>query len=105
MARAGNTCASYTQFTAIPLIIEVPLIMATPSFGCSFNRGSPKRFSAEKDIQKVKEEPADVFIFMMYMCHEFGIDLLEEVEKKLILNDQKYPVEKAKGSSKKYSDF
>jgi NTP pyrophosphatase (non-canonical NTP hydrolase) len=59
----------------------------------------------EKDIQKVKEELADVFIFMMYMCHEFGIDLLEEVEKKLILNGQKYPIEKSRGSSKKYSDF
>jgi hypothetical protein len=41
----------------------------------------------------------------MYMCHEFGIDLLEEVEKKLILNGQKYPIEKSRGSSKKYSDF
>jgi dCTP diphosphatase len=70
-----------------------------------WKNNNESRNLAENDIQKVKEELADVFIFIMYMCHEFGIDLLEEVEKKLILNGQKYPVEKAKGSSKKYSDF
>ena len=59
----------------------------------------------EKEIQKVKEELADVFIFMVYMCHEFGIDLLEEVEKKLAINCRKYPIEKARGSSKKYTDL
>ncbi len=58
-----------------------------------------------KEIQKVKEELADIFIFMMYMCHEFGIDIMEEVEKKLAINGEKYPVEKAMGSSKKYTDL
>jgi NTP pyrophosphatase (non-canonical NTP hydrolase) len=59
----------------------------------------------KKDTQKVKEELADIFIFMMYMCHEFGIDLLEEVEKKLTINGQKYHIEKDRGSSKKYMDL
>ncbi|MFO8085858.1 MAG: nucleotide pyrophosphohydrolase [Desulfobacterales bacterium] len=59
----------------------------------------------EKEIHKVKEELADVFIFMMYMCNEFGIDLLREVEKKLAINGKKYPVEKARGTSKKYTDL
>lgn len=63
------------------------------------------RHLTEKELQKVSEELADVFIFMMYMCHEFGIDLLEEVGKKVAINGQKYPVDKARGSSKKYTDL
>jgi dCTP diphosphatase len=59
----------------------------------------------DNEIQNVKEELADVFIFMMYMCNEFDVDLLEEVKKKLTKNGRKYPVEKAIGSSKKYTEL
>lgn len=52
---------------------------------------------------KVKEEVADIFIFLTYLCEAYGIDLLEEVEKKIAINSNKYPVEKAKGTSKKYT--
>jgi hypothetical protein len=39
------------------------------------------------------------------LCHEFNIDLLKEVEKKIAVNEAKYPVHKAKGSAKKYTDL
>ncbi len=53
----------------------------------------------------VKEELADIFIFLAYLSEELKIDVLAEVEKKIALNKAKYPVEKAKGSSKKYSEL
>ncbi len=59
----------------------------------------------EEELKKVKEEIADIFIFLTYLCHEFKIDLLKEVEKKIALNEAKYPVEKARGSAKKYSNL
>ena len=61
-----------------------------------------RNLSAE-ELKNVKEELADIFIFLTYLSEEYQIDLLSEVEKKIALNEAKYPVEKAKGSAKKYS--
>ncbi len=58
-----------------------------------------------EELQNVKEELADIFIFLAYLCEEYKIDLLAEVEKKIIVNEEKYPVEKAKGSAKKYTEL
>lgn len=56
-------------------------------------------------LDKVKEEISDILIFLVYMCHTLGIDLVGEVDKKIEANRQKYPVDKSKGSSKKYTDL
>ena len=56
-----------------------------------------------EELKNVKEELADIFIFLTYLSEEYKIDLLKEVEKKIAVNATKYPVEKAKGSAKKYS--
>ncbi len=56
-----------------------------------------------EELKNVKEEIADIFIFLTYLSEEYKFDLLNEVEKKIALNDAKYPVETAKGSAKKYS--
>lgn len=57
----------------------------------------------DAELTNIKHEIADIFIFLTYLCHEFQIDLLQDVEKKIAVNEAKYPVEKAKGSAKKYS--
>src|SRR5512139_3842992 len=51
-----------------------------------------------EELKNVKEELADIFIFLTYLTDEYKIDLLKEVEKKIALNEAKYPVSKAKGS-------
>jgi len=58
-----------------------------------------------EELKNVKEELADIFIFLTYISEEYKIDLLKEVEKKIALNEAKYPVEKAKGSSRKYTEL
>jgi dCTP diphosphatase len=58
-----------------------------------------------EELKNVKEELADIFIFLTYLCNEFKIDLLGEVKKKIDINEVKYPQHKAKGSSKKYTDL
>jgi len=57
------------------------------------------------ELKKVKEELADMFIFLTYLCNEYKIDLLKEVDNKIAHNAAKYPVEKAKGSSRKYTEL
>jgi hypothetical protein len=39
------------------------------------------------------------------MSHDLEIDVLEALDKKMKKNEEKYPVEKAKGNHNKYSDF
>ena len=55
------------------------------------------------ELRNVKEEIADIFIFLTYLSEEFKIDLLKEVENKISVNEARYPVDKAKGSAKKYT--
>lgn len=59
----------------------------------------------DSKLEKVKEEVADILIFIVYMCDALGIELAEEVQRKVEANRQKYPVDKSKGSSKKYTDL
>lgn len=54
---------------------------------------------------KIENELADIFIYLTYLSNEFDIDLLEAVRKKIELNEHKYPVEKSKGSNKKYTEL
>jgi NTP pyrophosphatase (non-canonical NTP hydrolase) len=60
---------------------------------------------AGESKQRVVEEVADVAIVLSYLCHDLGIDLDEAVRSKLEKNKAKYPVSKAYGSSKKYSEL
>ena len=53
----------------------------------------------------VEEEVADVFLYLLRLADRLGIDLLEAAKHKIIINEQKYPVDKVKGSSKKYTEY
>jgi NTP pyrophosphatase (non-canonical NTP hydrolase) len=59
---------------------------------------------ARAELERVKEELADVLIYAITMAHDLGIDLEAAVLEKLERNGLKYPVEKAKGSSAKYCE-
>lgn len=58
--------------------------------------------SAEKTAE-IAAEAADVFLYLLQVCDKLNIDLIEAARQKLVVNAQKYPVERARGSSKKYS--
>lgn len=55
--------------------------------------------------RKVREELADVCVFLLYLSKGCNIDLSEAVRKKLVVNEKKYPVEKSYGSNRKYNDL
>ena len=63
-----------------------------------------KYITSEKVIE-VKEEMADVLIYLLNLSDVLGINLLDEANKKLEKNATKYPIKKAKGSSKKYTEL
>ena len=57
------------------------------------------------NIEKIKDELADILIYAILFSDKYNFDLKELIIKKLEKNEQKYPVEKAKGNAKKYTEF
>ena len=59
----------------------------------------------EANIAKVKEELADVFAFAFLLAERYGLSVREIVLDKIEKNALKYPVDKSKGSAKKYTEL
>ncbi|WP_372366560.1 nucleotide pyrophosphohydrolase [Candidatus Uabimicrobium sp. HlEnr_7] len=59
----------------------------------------------EVDIDKLKEELADVFICSLMLADKHDLDVESIIEEKMQKNAKKYPTEKAKGNCKKYTEF
>ena len=55
------------------------------------------------ELEEVKEELADVMNYCLQMCNVLHVDPIDIINKKIDKNEKKYPVEKAKGKSTKYS--
>lgn len=53
--------------------------------------------------EEIEHELADLAILLSYLVHDLGVDLEKAVAAKLQLNAQRYPVEKSKGSARKYN--
>lgn len=58
-----------------------------------------------ENLENIKDEIADVVIYAMLLSHELGINLEQAIRDKIQKNKQKYPVDKAFGSRKKYTEF
>ena len=56
-------------------------------------------------LSAVADELADIQIYLIRIADKLDIDLLESARAKIAKNEEKYPVEKAKGSSKKYTEY
>ena len=54
-------------------------------------------------LDEVKDELADVIVYCVDMVQKLDLDIDELVNRKMDKNEAKYPVEKAKGSAKKYN--
>ena len=59
--------------------------------------------SNEGKREKIKEELADVLNYCVLMADACGLDIDEIVQEKIKVNDEKYPVSKAKGKKDKYN--
>ncbi len=57
------------------------------------------------DSEQVSDELADVMNYCVLLADCLDIDLVQAMYKKIDSNEMKYPVERAKGSSKKYTEL
>ncbi|MBU0629190.1 MAG: nucleotide pyrophosphohydrolase [Nanoarchaeota archaeon] len=72
------------------------------------------RFKSENEVEEilnsdkrkeVTEELADIMFFVLRLAQRYDIDLSTELEEKIKKSAEKYPIEKAKGTNKKYNEL
>ena len=56
-------------------------------------------------LNDVADEIADVQIYLVMLADKLGVDIATAVEDKMVKNEQKYPVDKVRGSAKKYTAY
>jgi len=73
-------------------------LWATPEASRTIAQDAAKR-------KKIEEELADVVIYALEFANMTGIDVAAAIETKMAANAAKYPVEKARGRSEKYTEL
>ena len=56
-------------------------------------------------VTNLKDELADVYYWLLLLADYYDIDIEDALEEKIKKNEKKYPIDKSKGSSEKYSEF
>jgi NTP pyrophosphatase (non-canonical NTP hydrolase) len=56
-------------------------------------------------LANVREELADVLIYLVRLADQLDVDLLAAARDKMVLNAEKYPADKARGNSRKYTNL
>lgn len=87
--------------SAISLVLEATEVMEH----FQWKNGEEVETYVKTHKQEIGEELADTLYWVLLMSHELGIDIIEVSHAKLKKNAEKYPVEKARGSNKKYNQL
>lgn len=56
-------------------------------------------------LARIRAEAADVFIYLVRLADKLGIDLVAAAHEKMKENAARYPADKVRGSSKKYTEY
>jgi dCTP diphosphatase len=69
------------------------------------NNGGLTEIKDPKKRDRIKEEIADIFIYLIKISNKLDLDVEQIINQKIDKNEKKYPVEKSKGNSLKYTEF
>jgi len=78
-------------------LLELTQWQTADDFDASIN--TPKTKAA------LEEECADVLLYLLLIAERSGIDILAAASAKIDKNAEKYPVEKARGNARKYTEL
>lgn len=59
----------------------------------------------EANVEKIKEELADVLIYSLDLAHQYNLNVADIIRAKIKRNAEKYPISKCIGSATKYTDL
>ncbi|MEY4440584.1 MAG: hypothetical protein RLY49_210 [Candidatus Parcubacteria bacterium] len=84
---------------ALSLVLEAGEVMEHFQWK---NKEEMDKYLVDKK-EEISEELADVLYWILLMSHDFDINIEEALERKLDINNQKYPIEKSKDKHTKYN--
>ncbi|EIJ33492.1 nucleotide pyrophosphohydrolase [Thiothrix nivea] len=99
-----RTERDWEQFHA-PRNLAISLSLEASEVLELFQWQDPRGEAVQALLPRLREELADVAVYLTYLCHDLGIDLEAAVREKMLQNRRKYPVELSKGSAKKYTEL
>jgi len=88
---------------AIGIVTEASELLET--FRFKSEKEVEDLFSDQSTAKDVRDELSDIFYFALRLAQKYGIDVSKSLEEKIKDNAKKYPIEKARGSNKKYTEF
>lgn len=90
-----------------PKDMAISLLLEATEFLEHFQWKSPEEIEQYLKTNKkdVADELADVMYWVMLLSHDLDIDIVSQYEQKMRENEAKYPIDKAKGSNKKYTQL
>ena len=56
-------------------------------------------------LAEVELELADIFIYLLRLTEELGVDLMAATGRKIAINEERYPADKVRGSARKYDEY
>lgn len=86
---------------ALSLVLEAAEVLEL----CQWKTDGQVEQTFKEHPEKLADELADVMGWVFILAHDFNIDLGSALDNKLAKNGIKYPVEKSRGSSKKYTEL
>jgi NTP pyrophosphatase (non-canonical NTP hydrolase) len=90
-----------------PKNLATALVAEAGELAAEFQWLTPAQSAAPspEQLARIRAESADVLIYLVRLAERLGFDLLAAAAAKLADNERRYPVEKVRGSSKKYTEY
>ena len=108
IVRAFADSRDWQQFHTVRNLV-LALVGETGELAAEFQWiGDDEVGNALQDLTKreaVSSELADVFIYLLRLADVTGIELAEELKKKIAINEERYPADRAKGAAAKYTAY
>ncbi len=97
----------WAQFHTVKnLVTSISIEAAELSETIQWDNPKISEITSDKQLlESMKNELADVMIYCLRLCTILKANPIEIIEDKIKLNKQKYPIEKSKGKSSKYTSF
>lgn len=90
-----------------PKDVSLSLVLEATEVMEHFQWKNPEEIKdyAKKNKEAISEELADVLYWVLLLSHDLNIDIEKSLDKKLKINNEKYPVKKSKGVHTKYTEL
>lgn len=90
-----------------PKNLATALVAEAGELAAEFQWLTPAQSAAPNSIQldRMRAEAADVLIYLVRLADQLGIDLLAAAAAKIDANEARYPADKVRGSSRKYTEY